>query len=456
MFGLQAPDYENDQAYDRHRLHYCASCKTIGQKYGQSSRLLLNYDLVFLGELLTALSQEKLEDWEPNLRAVNHCFSLPQQPGQSFILEYVAALHLFLAELKIQDQIEDGGQRYWRWAKSFYRPNFQKAMEALEAWGLDRQKCSQLAASQLEYEASEPSDFKDLSTYLTHIAAPTAKITAEVLSVAADCLNLNAEALKDLAYSFGQLTYLIDAYDDWDKDLRKGDFNPFIRWGTTKQIAWQFIIQQKELVENALAILPLKEELQVSFSVRLTSNLFKKHKEEVPQTKWELAKAKAAEIVCQPNNFQSQLKYNLLAWAFFIQPERSFKPWIFFTTLAALFTGFALQNLPIQPQKGKSRKNPCRRRKEECRKAVIGILIILGLIVLLILGFMIWGILLLVNGSIFWGLFLLLLFPFIAGIFFLIRAINRAKMTKRERRRADRKTRRKKRLFKFLYKKSTK
>ena len=34
------------------RLAYCGSCKTIGAMYGQRVRLLLNHDMVFLGELL--------------------------------------------------------------------------------------------------------------------------------------------------------------------------------------------------------------------------------------------------------------------------------------------------------------------------------------------------------------------------------------------------------------------
>ena len=40
----------------RRRLHYCGTCKSIGSRYGQSARLLLNFDSVFAAEVLTAVA----------------------------------------------------------------------------------------------------------------------------------------------------------------------------------------------------------------------------------------------------------------------------------------------------------------------------------------------------------------------------------------------------------------
>ncbi len=34
------------------REPYCGTCKTMGERYGQKTRLLLNHDTVFLAELL--------------------------------------------------------------------------------------------------------------------------------------------------------------------------------------------------------------------------------------------------------------------------------------------------------------------------------------------------------------------------------------------------------------------
>lgn len=53
------------------QLHYCGACKTIGRQYGHKSRMLLNYDAVFLAELLTELGGEDAEAW-----AVRICLAI--------------------------------------------------------------------------------------------------------------------------------------------------------------------------------------------------------------------------------------------------------------------------------------------------------------------------------------------------------------------------------------------
>lgn len=453
MFGLQAPVYEDVSAYDRHRLHYCGSCKLIAKEYGQSSRILLNYDLVFLAELLTALAEEDVALWEPNLQAVNQCFKLTKGKETPEVLNLIAALHLFLAELKLEDQILDQAACYWSWGKSLFQSKFKKAAQQLSEYGLDVEDCYQIANRQLLHEQTSPQKFESLEAYLMYSAEPTATISAQVLALAKKYIlkDVDPQILTVLGFEFGCLTYLIDAYEDREKDLKKGDFNPFLKWGASEDQAWNLLLKQKERVELLLLELPLMEELKTNFVVRLSSNLFKKKKKEAV-SKWEMAKTKASAILCEPKGLSSQLKYNILSWAFFIQPEQNLQNW---WLRGGLFALFGLLATAVFPNHLKQRVNPCRRRSQQCKKAIIGVLVVLALIGLLVLGFMIWGLILLIQGTLVWGLILLLLFPLIAGVFFLVRAIRRARMTKRERKKADRKVRRKKRLFKFLYKKST-
>lgn len=454
MFGLQEPLYDDVSAYDRHRLHYCGSCKLIAKEYGQRSRILLNYDLVFLGELLTALTEEDLEAWEPNLQAVNQCFKLTKRKETPKLLNLIATLHLFLAELKLQDQVQDQAAWYWSWGNLIYQSKFKKAAQQLFEYGLDVDQCYQIANTQVFHEQISPQEFESLEAYLMYCADPTAKISAQVLALAKKHIlkDLDPQVLTVLGFEFGYLTYLIDAYEDREKDLKKGDFNPFLKWGATEDQTWDLLLKQKERVELQLLELPLNEELKTNFAVRLSSNLFKKQKKKVI-SKWDAAKTKASAILCQPKGLYGQLKYNILSWAFFFQPEQNLQSW---WLTGGLFALFGLMATAAFPNRLKQRVNPCRRKSKQCKQAIIGILVVLAFIGLLVLGFMIWGLILLIKGALVWGLILLLLFPVIAGVFFIVRAIKRSKMTKRERRKADRKTRRKKRLFKFLYKKSTK
>jgi uncharacterized protein DUF5685 len=60
MYGLMRARHcgQSIEQSERHRFHYCGTCKTMGRLYGQRSRILLNHDAVFLAELLTLLSEE--------------------------------------------------------------------------------------------------------------------------------------------------------------------------------------------------------------------------------------------------------------------------------------------------------------------------------------------------------------------------------------------------------------
>ena len=110
MFGLMQPQNscstkKNDVDYLYHRRHYCGTCKAIGQNYNQQSRLMLNFDTVFLSELLSQLELEDLDLWDKNLQAVNTCFSMPTEK-LPFSLEYAATASVLLGGLKIEDNLE--------------------------------------------------------------------------------------------------------------------------------------------------------------------------------------------------------------------------------------------------------------------------------------------------------------------------------------------------------------
>ena len=64
MYGLMRARHcgQSLEQSERHRFHYCGTCKTIGRLYGQRSRLLLNHDTVFMAELLTLLSAESARE----------------------------------------------------------------------------------------------------------------------------------------------------------------------------------------------------------------------------------------------------------------------------------------------------------------------------------------------------------------------------------------------------------
>src|ERR1700738_2230627 len=115
MFGLmrfqdRAPDGEDQRR--RWRMHYCGACKTIGRQYGQSARLLLNHDAVFLAELLTSLGGADVEAWSADYRSWN-CVRLPEAADIPPVLAYAAAATILLSEYKLADHAADSRSRIW-------------------------------------------------------------------------------------------------------------------------------------------------------------------------------------------------------------------------------------------------------------------------------------------------------------------------------------------------------
>src|SRR5437764_7521763 len=135
MFGLMRArccSLTDEQRTNR-RMHYCGTCKTMGSLYGQRSRVLLNFDAVFLAELLTALSTGPggSAEWSGAYRSYN-CFSLPKTaeempPG----MQVAAAATIVLAEFKLLDQITDSRKLKWRFAHRFFSRSFRRASATL-------------------------------------------------------------------------------------------------------------------------------------------------------------------------------------------------------------------------------------------------------------------------------------------------------------------------------------
>lgn len=205
------------------RLNYCGTCKTIGSLYGQKSRLLLNHDTVFLAEILSALSGENVKDWQKSLQSYN-CFNLPtgEMPKS---LQFAAATNVILTEFKLADHFADENKKRYRFAQKAFSKEFQKAAKNLETFQfpLDDVKAILQTQTRRETEKSAETAAKRLEIY----AEPTAQTTA--IFFREGVRHIGRTDLIDsafaLGYSFGKLIYLLDAFEDYEKDFRSGQFN---------------------------------------------------------------------------------------------------------------------------------------------------------------------------------------------------------------------------------------
>lgn len=341
MFGLMRPEKtcstnrQQHTEYYFHRRHYCGTCKAMGNEFGQSSRMLLNFDTVFLSEILSLLHQEDTKTWESNLTRVNTCFSMPKEEVP-FSLQYAATANMLLSELKFDDNIKDSKRLSWRIANEYFSGSFKKAKVKFDDWGIDTQLIQEWIVEQANREATKKT-FDDLQTGLQYYAAATAHITAIIFSEGSKRTKTQAD-LYDLGYAFGELMYILDAFEDFEEDVFKGEFNPLailmnaertLNKSQLEQLR-SIILEQQKSINTNFDTLPIEPTYIERYKSRLMSNLALRIYQDriVPHTfgekvqlRWQHAKDFADKITCQPQTWIRQINYYAIVLAVFVSPD---------------------------------------------------------------------------------------------------------------------------------------
>lgn len=219
MFGYIIPDKPElkIKEFELFRAYYCGLCKSMGRNFGVLSRFALNYDTVFLGLLLSSLHKEI-----PELKREG-CIANPVKKKwivkNSSNVDYAADVNILLMYHKLRDNVIDEGntasylaslalRRIYRQvaAKNPLIDNVIK-VSLNSQFELERKKCDSVD------EAAEP--FSDMMRHIIR-SGYKGKDTS-ILRI-----------LEWAGYNLGKWIYVVDAYDDIERDLRSGSYNPFL------------------------------------------------------------------------------------------------------------------------------------------------------------------------------------------------------------------------------------
>lgn len=200
---------------------YCGTCKTMGARYGQRSRMLLNNDADFLAELLTTACPPKLDS--PAYRSFN-CLRLPNLEHVPMALDFAATAAIVLAYFRVNDHVHDTSSFRWRALRRFLSPTYRKAEAQLRSWRFPIDELTQILGSQEERERKAES--------LPSVAEPTAVASGMFFAHGAELIGGSDDSatMYDAGYAFGYLIYVLDAYEDRAKDAVSGSFNPLHRF----------------------------------------------------------------------------------------------------------------------------------------------------------------------------------------------------------------------------------
>lgn len=214
---LAKEDLEQYQAY------YCGLCKCLKEKGGVIGQMTLTYDMTFLIVLLDGLYELELESSKE--RCVTHP-TKRHRMDYNEITEYAADMNLLLAYYNLMDDWIDERKL----SKLAIAKLLKRRLETLE---LRYQRQIKAVKTYLE-KLKQYEDSKDPDIDL--VAGLTGAMLGELLIYKEDEWS---EEVKSIGFYLGKFIYLMDAYEDIEKDKKNNNYNPFV------------IVHQKQ--EKALA-----------------------------------------------------------------------------------------------------------------------------------------------------------------------------------------------------------
>ena len=200
---------ENQSIY---QSYYCGLCQSLKQHFGAKGQVLLNYDMTFLVVLLTGLYEKE------NRRESFICALHPTKKRTALmneITDYAAAMNVLLAYHNLVDDWKDDHNYTKRTMAGVLKKSYDIAAKEYPR----QVKALEEYLEKLEkFEKAEEHNI-DL------VAGLTGEMLGELFAWKQD--EWYGE-LKTLGFYMGKFIYLMDAYEDLDKDEKKGSYNPLI------------------------------------------------------------------------------------------------------------------------------------------------------------------------------------------------------------------------------------
>ncbi len=198
---------ENKGVY---QAYYCGLCRRLRSNYGLTGQMLLNYDMTFLVVLLTGLYEVKTGE----SRFV--CGIHPMKKRNSYINEitdYAAAMNIALAYHNLVDDWKDDRNYTRKTIAGMIKKDYAKVAE-----NYPRQTAA------IEQYMEKLAGFeRDHETNIDLVAGLTGEMLGEIFAWKKDEWY---DELKTLGFYMGKFIYLMDAYEDLDRDEKKEAYNP--------------------------------------------------------------------------------------------------------------------------------------------------------------------------------------------------------------------------------------
>ena len=248
MFGYVTANWKEltEEQKNRYQAVYCGLCRRIREQSGNLPRLVLRYDMAFLALVLMSL-------YEPEeVTGRNVCLLHPvkKRPwADSPYVRYAADMNVALAYYNCLDDWHDDQKPSARVMAKILEQHHRRIETHYP------RQCAAIAAciarlTQLEQEGC-PNPDEPANCFGT--------LMGELFVYEEDIWSLH---LRQMGMALGRFIYLLDAAVDYDKDRKKGKYNPFLAMGTGKDWPrWEeYLVLTMAKCTRSYEILPLVQD----------------------------------------------------------------------------------------------------------------------------------------------------------------------------------------------------
>ena len=215
---------------ETYRAFYCGLCRALKKRHGLAGQSTLSYDMTFVVLLLSALYEPPTETG--SIWCVIH--PKGRRPiVKNQILDYGADMNLLLAYYNLLDDWLDDRRISAKLGSELMKKHVQKVEAQYPRQALAVREYLKEIAETEKKGAGDPDG----------PAGATGVMLGEILALKTE--DPWSPTLRKIGFYLGKFIYLMDAYEDLERDLEKGNYNPLIPWGRTR-------LQVADRVQEAL------------------------------------------------------------------------------------------------------------------------------------------------------------------------------------------------------------
>ncbi len=211
MFGYVKinPQALPEDRKKRYRELYCGLCRTIKEEYGLAAHMALSFDMVFLILMINGLFDQEEK------RGECRCLPHPVKKHGTCVTDatrYAADMSVLLTCGKLDDDKKDDGSLLAGAGRAALSAAYEKA------YARQKEKADRMTGCLKRLDGAEK---KKLG------ADECANLFGELMRTVFDYgEGVWRERLADFGAALGRYIYIADAFDDFEKDRKKGRPNP--------------------------------------------------------------------------------------------------------------------------------------------------------------------------------------------------------------------------------------